>query len=784
MDQNSESTQWQQRCPTLLNAAAEEVRRLHHCYLGIEHLFIALTQSSEGESLLNSVGLNASEIRDAIRREAGNGKSAAVGFPALTPRLQNVLNRASQDAATEATLSEKELLRAIFEEGESLPVRYLASLDHEPAAFLLRLSSTGIPMSANMTQLAGGLTSLEGTLLSTGSSAKLNPPPEIRPSSVPGSRIEPEAKVPVSMPTPTLDQWGRDLSKLARLGKLADAIGRESEILQVITILARTQKSNPLLLGEAGVGKTAIVEGLAWRIAQGKVQPVLRGKRIVEIDMGGLTAGTSLRGQFEERIKQVINEATNTPEVILFIDEIHTIVGAGKGEGASDAAQIFKPALARGDISCVGATTQDEYSQYIRKDAALERRFSPVTVKELTPEATMEVLQKVAPRILEKQAGQGQYLNLAPDALRVAVLLTDKYIKDRHQPDKAIDAIDIACASAIVSGKSSVSAEDIARVVSEWSGIPAERLSSDEQKRYAQMEATIGKRVIGQDTALKAVSRSLRAALAGMKEPNRPIGVFFFMGPSGVGKTQLAKELARFLFNTPDALIRFDMSEYQEKHTVSNLIGAARGYIGSEQGGLLTEALRRKPYSVVLLDEIEKAHPDVFNIFLSVFDDGRITDNFGRVVDCSNAVFILSSNIDIIKEKKIGFSASESSNLRAEVAQFLRPELVNRITDIIRFEPLGRHELTCILEIILAEKTQRLRSTQNINLKADESAKDLILRTGFDPHMGARPLERAVEQMIIQPLVDAIFAGQIAPGDIHVTAQDDKIVFTSMTAGE
>jgi ATP-dependent Clp protease ATP-binding subunit ClpC len=576
------------------------------------------------------------------------------------------------------------------------------------------------------------------------------------------------------MPTPTLDQFGRDLSKLARLGKLEDATGRESELTQIIIILARTQKSNPLLLGEAGVGKTAIIEGLAWRIAHGQAPAVLRGKRIVELDMGGLTAGTTLRGQFEERVKRLISEATNAPEVILFIDEVHTIVGAGAGAGANDAAQMFKPTLARGDISCIGATTQDEYARFLRKDAALERRFSPVIIKELEAEAALAVLQKVAPRIIARQAGKGTELRIAADALRAAVALTDKYVKDRHQPDKCIDAIDIACARAVVSGRSTVGVEDIAAVVSEWTGIPAGRLTADERQRYADMEKTISQRVIGQDEAVRTVSQSVRAALAGMKQPNRPIGVFLFMGPSGVGKTQLAKELARFLFDTPEALIRFDMSEYHEKHTVGNLIGSPRGYIGSEQGGQFSEALRRRPYSVVLLDEIEKAHPDIYNVFLSVFDDGRTTDNLGRVVDCSNALFIMTSNIGV---EKIGYASTEPPELRSLAAQFLRPELVNRITDVVRFAPLGRTELARILDRILAEKAEEFRNSQNIALSVDESVKEMILKDGFDPRMGARPLERMAPQLIVQPLVDAVFAGEVVAGKVRASVKDGKVVF-------
>ncbi len=572
-----------------------------------------------------------------------------------------------------------------------------------------------------------------------------------------------------------LDEWGRDLRNLAEQGGLMDAIGREREIEQMIMILARTQKANPILLGEAGVGKTAIVEALAWRIAQGVVPPILRGKRIVELQMGQLMSGTALRGQFEERISQIVREASQAPDVILFIDEIHTIVGAGGGSGAQDAAQIMKPALARGEIDCIGATTQDEFKRFIRKDAALERRFSPVTISELTPQATLEILAMVAPAITRKQAIAGYYLTISPEALSAAVALTDQYVKDRNQPDKSIDAIDMACARAVVRGHTTVRAADLAQVISDWTGIPVGKLGADDRQRFAQIEAALEQRVVGQSAAISAVGRSVRSAMAGMKASNRPVGVFLFVGPSGVGKTKLAKELASFLFGSADSLIRFDMNEYQDKATLSNLIGAPRGYLDSELGGAFTEALRRKPYSVVLLDEIEKAHPDILNVFLGVFDDGRITDNQGKVIDCSNAVFILTSNMGMGAQPT---ALAGRENLRALATQFMRPELVNRLTEIVRFEPLGSYELELVLDQVLNEKLSAFRVTQQLDVTVDWSAKFLMLSVEIDPQMGARPLERVVEQMLVQPLVDAVFAGQVMPGAITAIAMADRIVFT------
>jgi ATP-dependent Clp protease ATP-binding subunit ClpC len=544
----------------------------------------------------------------------------------------------------------------------------------------------------------------------------------------------------------------------------------------MITILARTQKSNPMLLGEAGVGKTAIIEGLALRMSEGRVPGILQGKRIVELAMGSLTAGTSLRGQFEDRLDKIVKEATGAHEVILFIDEIHTLMGAGSTRDSSnDAAQMLKPALARGDISCIGATTQDEYDRFIRKDPALERRFSPVTIGELAPDATLAVLKKVAERIVARHGEGGQHLEITPEALRAAVTLTGRYVKDRHQPDKSIDAVDIACADAVVKGRSRVGVDDLAKVVSDWTGIPAERLTREELERYSAMEETLRQRVVGQDEAVAAVSRRVRAALAGLKAANRPIGVFLFMGPSGVGKTKLAKELATFLFDTPEALIRFDMNEYHDAHTVSNLIGSTRGYVGSESGGLFTEAMRRRPYSVVLLDEIEKAHPDVFNVFLPVFDEGHITDNRGRPVDCANAVFIMTSNIGA---GDTDFQSIDRDALRHLAERFMRPELVNRITDVVvGFTPLKMDHLAAILEQILAEKAESFLNAQNIVLTVDDAVKLMILDSSYDARMGARPLERAVDEMIVQPLVDSIFACQVAGSHIQAIVENAQVVF-------
>ncbi|MBI4189518.1 MAG: ATP-dependent Clp protease ATP-binding subunit, partial [Betaproteobacteria bacterium] len=548
--------------------------------------------------------------------------------------------------------------------------------------------------------------------------------------------------------------------------RLADAIGREREIEQMITVLARTQKSNPILLGDAGVGKTAIVEALAWRIAQGVVPPILRGKRVVELQMAELMSGTSLRGQFEERISQIVREASRAPDVILFIDEIHTIMASGAGDGALDAAQILKPALARGEIDCIGATTQDEYDRFIRKDAALERRFSPVQIGELSEEATLRVLQGVAPRVSAKHAESGFPVDFELESLKAAVNLTNRYVKDRQQPDKAIDAIDIAAARAVIGRRDRVTAEDVAAVVAEWTGIQVQRLTEDDRARFTRMEQVLGEKVVGQDAAVKALSQRVRAALAGVKASSRPVGVFLFLGPSGVGKTSLAKELAHFLFDTPDALLRFDMNEYHEASTVANLIGSARGYIDSDQGGALTEGIRRHPYSVVLLDEIEKAHPDVMNIFLGVFDEGRITDNRGHLIDCSNALFVLTSNFGA---GEVDFRTAETDELRALAERFMRRELVNRITGVIGFRPLDSKHLAKILDQILTEKARMLEAEKGLIIDVDQSARSVLLERGYSPDLGARPLERAVDECVVQPLVDAWFANRVRVGRVRFT---------------
>jgi ATP-dependent Clp protease ATP-binding subunit ClpC len=753
-------TRFQTECTVLYSNALAEAKRLQHAHVGVEHVVLASLSDAASPlvAALKQIGLDTATLMRAFDKELGTGKSHSATVDA-TPRFTAILAL----AAAEGELTPHVLVRSLLIEGENLFARFVVAQGVAIQKLLDVLDG------AEPSEASPDATRFAGRSAATASSSAATPAPPSAPPSLSagaGAKIQPKTAIPVTFPTPTLDQWGRDLRNLAEQGRLADAIGREREIEQMITILARTQKSNPILLGEAGVGKTAIVEALAWRIAQGVVPPILRGKRIVELQMGELMTGTSLRGQFEERISQIVREASKASDVILFIDEIHTIVGAGAGTGALDAAQILKPALARGEIDCIGATTEDEFNQFIRKDAALERRFSPVQIGELSEEATLRVLQGVALRVSAKHATGGYTIGFEPEALKAAVDLTNRYVKNRHQPDKAIDAIDIAAARAVIGMRNGVTAEDVAAVVAEWTGIQVQRMTEDDRARFSHMEQVLGEKVVGQDAAVKALSQRVRAALAGVKASNRPVGVFLFLGPSGVGKTSLAKELANFLFDTPDALLRFDMNEYHDAHTAANLIGSPIGYRDSDQGGALTEALRRHPYSVVLLDEIEKAHPDVMNIFLGVFDEGRITDNRGRLIDCSNALFVLTSNFGA---GEVDFRTVESDELRTLAERFLRRELVNRITGVIGFQPLKREHLAKILDHILTEKARMLETEKGLIIDVDQLARSVLLERGYSPDLGARPLERAVDEWVVQPLVDAWFANRVRVGRVRFT---------------
>ena len=654
--------------------------------------------------------------------------------------------------------------------------------------------------------------------------------------------------------TPTLDQYGRDLTAEAMEGKLDPAAGRARELRRVITVLGRRQKNNPVLIGEPGVGKTAIVEGLARRINDGDVPSTLRNKRIVALNIGGMVAGAMFRGQFEQRIKSILEELRESPDVIVFIDELHTVVGAGAAEGAVGAADMLKPALARGELRCIGATTLDEYRKHIEKDAALERRFQPVKVDEPTPEEAIEMLRIVRPNY-ELHHG----ISITDEAIEAAVKLSDRYINDRFLPDKAIDVMDEAGSAlrleAIEQGivspllisdlekeladiqakkEAAANAEEyenaaklrqqelvtqekldkaraesgssmtllvtpklIARVVENWTGVPVSQMVESERQNLISLEDDLRKRVIGQDEAISAVARAIRRGRAGLKDPKRPIGSFLFLGPTGVGKTELAKALAAELFGGEENLIRLDMSEYMEPHTVSRLFGSPPGYVGYDEGGQLTEQVRRRPYSVILLDEVEKAHPEVFNALLQIMDDGRLTDGQGRTVDFKNTVVIMTSNagsMDLKRAVRIGFLPTKEEDMRDEqheamrskamegLKRMFRPEFINRIDQIVVFHSLGRTELYQIVDLLLAQVRARL-SEHNIELEVSDEARELLLREGFDEEYGARPLRRTIQTYVDDALADALLTGAIKPGQAaKLVVEGEKIVIEALEA--
>ena len=802
--------------------AQEEAGRLGENYVSTEHLLLGLVRENDSVAarILDRLGVSLGRIRSEIERQVTRGDGRLGQDMQLTPRAKRVIDLAYDEARqlNNNYIGTEHLLLGLIREGEGLAGRVLAKLGVD----LERTRREVMALQDNDSSAGGGGGG------GTGTSSKSH-----------RSR------------TPTLDEFGRDLTELARNEKLDPVVGRHTEIERVIQILSRRTKNNPCLLGEPGVGKTAIAEGLAQRIIQGDIPETLKDKRIVSLDLAGLVAGTKYRGEFEERMKRVMEEVRKAAgDVILFIDELHTLVGAGAAEGAIDASNIMKPALARGELQCIGATTNDEFRKYIERDAALQRRFQPIKVTEPTEEECIEILKGLRDRY-----EQHHRVKITDEALIAASRLANRYITDRFLPDKAIDLIDEAASrvrlqyalppaelrqakvelTGVQKELASVSAnnqyerayelqnqekkltesiegleddwkakreeisrvvgeDDIANIVQSWTGIPVSRLVEAETQKLLRMEEELHKRIIGQHEAIVAVSKAVRRARSGMKDPKRPMGTFIFLGPTGVGKTELARALAHFLFDNENNLIRIDMSEYMERFAVSRLVGAPPGYVGYEEGGQLTEAVRRNPYSVVLLDEIEKAHPEVFNILLQVAEDGRLTDSQGRIIDFKNTVIIMTSNIGasrIQREQGIGLRnplahADEEARsydamknrVMEEMKKTFRPEFLNRIDETIVFHPLTSSEILQIVDLMVDRVVVQIRQN-GLELVLTDEAKELLAKEGFDPAYGARPLRRAVQRMIEDPLSEQFLMGQFKEGDIiKAEVKEGDLVFS------
>ncbi len=791
----------------VLRLAEQVARGMRHLYVGTEHLLLGLMQEEEGGAakVLRRMGLQEERVRRLILRLNPEERRPPTPHPQLTDDTKRVIQRAVEEARRrgDPKVDTEHLLIALTREGEGLAVSVLRRL--------------GVNTDRLREEAVRSL--------------------EQRPVTVsrPRTRQRPA-------PNPMMNRLGVDLTALAEEGKLDPVIGREAEIERVIQVLARRTKNNPALIGEPGVGKTAIVEGLAQRIVAGEVPSVLLDKRVFQLDVGSLVAGTMYRGQFEERLKRVIEELKKSG-TILFIDEMHMLVGAGAAGSAVDAANILKPALARGELQCIGATTMDEYRRYIESDAALERRFQPIIVREPTVEETVEILRGLA-HLYEDH----HRVRITDEALVAAARLSARYISDRYLPDKAIDVVDEAASRVRIykspaalrlkecyarlreleeqaeqavqarrfeearrlnlhiqtleqeietlrEGEDSghrpiVGPEDVAEVVSMWTGVPLAQLAMEQSQRLLQMEAELQKRIVGQDEAIQTLARALRRAYAGLKDPRRPIGSFFFLGPTGVGKTELTKALAAFLFGTEDALIRLDMSEFMERHTVARLVGAPPGYVGYEDAGQLTEAIRRRPFSIVVFDEVEKAHPEVFNILLQIMEEGNLSDARGQRVDFRNTIIIMTSNVgaEAIRRGGLGFAlpsdrAQEaeqeyqqmSQRLREELKRVFRPEFLNRVDAVVIFRPLGPEQIARIVELELQKVADRL-AEHDLRLEVSEAARALLAREGYSPEYGARPLRRVIQIRVEDAISEALLAGTFGPGDtIFVDAEGEEI---------
>lgn len=796
-----------ERAQRVLAHAQEEAMRLNHSNIGTEHLLLGLMKEPEGiaAKVLDAFGITEEKVTKEVENLIGQGQEQ-VGAIHYTPRAKKVIELSMDEARklNHTFVGTEHLLLGLIRENEGVAARVFANLD------------------LNITKARAQVVKSLGS-------------PEQ------GSK---NAQTTKNQATPTLDGLARDLTVIAQDGTLDPVVGRSDEITRVIEVLSRRTKNNPVLIGEPGVGKTAIVEGLAQAIVQNEVPETLKGKRVMSLDMGTVVAGTKYRGEFEERLKKVMEEIHQAGNIVLFIDELHTLIGAGGAEGAIDASNILKPALARGELQCIGATTLDEYRKYIEKDAALERRFQPVTVDEPNTEDSISILKGLRDRYEAHHR-----INISDEAIEAAVNMSHRYISDRFLPDKAIDLIDEASSKVRLRNYTTppslkeleseletvkkekdaavhsqefenaanlrdkqtklekqledtknewkkaqgekntcVTAEDIAVVVANWTGIPITKLNETESERLLNLETILHERVIGQNDAVKSISKAVRRARAGLKDPKRPIGSFIFLGPTGVGKTELARTLADAMFGEEDAMIRVDMSEFMEKHSVSRLVGSPPGYVGHDDGGQLTENVRRKPYSVILFDEIEKAHPDVFNILLQVLDDGHLTDSKGRKVDFRNTVIIMTSNVgaqELQNAKFVGFGAKESGpdyetirkTMMDELKQQFRPEFLNRVDDIIVFHKLEKTHLKEIVNKMAGNLTKRL-SEQGIHITLSDSAQEKIADEGFDPEYGARPLTRAIQKHVEDNLSELILSGQDLVGkDVIVDYRDDEFKF-------
>src|SRR6478752_1172913 len=789
-----------ERARQVVVLAQDEARTLKHNYIGTEHILLGLLREEEGLAarVLESLDITVERVRAQVVRIVGSGEEVTSGQIPFTPRAKKVLELALREALSlgHNYIGTEHILLGLVRENEGVAARIL--LDFDADAEKIRNEIIRMLSGSGRRTQSGGAAGEKGQ-----KSSKL------------------------------LDQFGRNLTKLATEGKLDPVVGRQNEIERVMQILSRRTKNNPVLIGEPGVGKTAVVEGLAQRISGNQVPELLKNKQIYTLDLAALVAGSKYRGEFEERLKKVMKEIAQRGDIILFIDELHNLVGAGAAEGAIDAASILKPALARGELQTIGATTLEEYRKYLERDSALERRFQKITVDQPSTEETVQILKGLRDRY-----EQHHKVNITDEALDAAADLADRYISDRFLPDKAIDLIDEAASRMRIKSMTSppvyreledeieetrrakeaaieaqefekaanlrdqerrltnkkreleeaweagegegerpaIGEEEIADIVSMWTGIPVFKLTEAETAKLMRMEEELHKRVIGQEAAVEVISKAIRRSRAGLKDPKRPTGSFVFLGPSGVGKTELARTLAEFLFGDEDAMIRIDMSEYMEKHAVSRLVGSPPGYIGYDEGGQLTEAVRRKPYCVLLLDEIEKAHPDVFNILLQILEDGRLTDSQGRTVDFRHAIVIMTSNIgaqEIARNTPLGFAVSDDetgityedmkNRIMGELKKVFRPEFLNRIDEVVVFHKLTKDEIKTIVELLLRRIRESL-AERELQLELAEDAKDLLVEKGWDPSMGARPLRRAIQRYIEDPLADFVLRAELMPG--------------------